>query len=369
MTTKEKVLEILTNSNKGNKTNLGLNFSEYIDSNLQSVSGEYLAQECGVSRTAIWKTINKLRKEGFLIEGTTNGGYILKNNTDAFDKELFLQYFTSSFPLFKNSHVECFSEIDSTNTYSKRLMAENGSFRDAKGQLTDFGNIYHNSVIVAESQTAGRGRMGRTFYSPKKTGIYLSVIYSPEGGITQPAEITAFSAVAVCRAIRKLYKIKPAIKWINDIFINNKKVCGILTEGFTNFETGTIEAAIIGIGVNIEDNPDFFPEDVAKIAGGILQKDEEKKAGRCQLAAEIAGQVLTILTEAPESVMAEYKEDVFIIGKQVEIHPVIGDDKANYNATVIDIDNNASLVVKLNDGTVKTLSSGEISLISSSFAD
>ena len=364
MTTKEKVLELLLNKEN-------------------QVSGEDLAQHCGVSRTAVWKAINSLRSEGFNIEGTTNGGYVIKDNKDAFNKELFSSYFSENYPKFKNSTIECFEEIDSTNTYGKKLLAENGNFRQPDGQLTEFGKKYNNAIIVAESQTAGRGRLGRTFYSPKKTGIYLSIIYGPKGGIKEPAKLTAFSAVAVCRAITKLYggldsqnglEIKPAIKWINDIFINGKKVCGILTEGFTNFETGTIEAAIIGIGVNIHDNPECFPKDVAKIAGGILGADEgstannkKEQGGRCQLAALIAGEVLSVLEEDTKSVMEEYKQLSFIIGQDVEIHPVIGDNKQNYNAKVIDIDNEASLVVQLPDGTKRTLSSGEISLKSSSF--
>lgn len=311
MTTKEKVLEILLKSEKNHQAT--------------PVSGEDLAQACGVSRTAVWKAINNLRTEGFQIEGTTNGGYIIKDDADGFNKELFSQYFTENFPTFKESHIECFQEIDSTNTYGKRLMAEKGNFRLPDGTLTDFGKKYHNSIIVAESQTAGRGRLGRTFYSPKKTGIYLSVIYGPKGGITEPAKLTAFSAVAVCRAIKKLYNIDPSIKWINDIFIHGKKVCGILTEGFTNFETGTIEAAIIGIGVNIEDNPDCFPTDVAKIAGGIFSKSEKNSAapGRCQLAAEIAGQVLAVLQENADSVMKEYKNASFIIGQEVDRKSVV----------------------------------------------
>ena len=348
MTTKEKVLNILLNNNNS------------------QISGEMLAEKCGVSRAAIWKAINTLRGDGFQIEGTTNGGYIVKNEVDAFNKELFTQYFYSSFPSFTNSNIECFSEIDSTNTYAKRLLASNGSFRDSKGELTPFGLKYNNSIIIAESQTEGRGRLGRTFYSPKKTGIYLSIIYSPKGGITEPSRLTAFSAVAVKRAIKKLYNIDAKIKWINDIFVNNKKVCGILTEGFTNFETGTIEAAIIGIGINIEDNEEFFPKELQNVAGGIL-KTSDNKVGRCKLGAQVAGEVLQVLNEDPEKVMDEYKEGSFIIGKVVEIHPVIGDDSKNYNAQVIDIDHKASLVVKMENGEIKTLSSGEISLTSSSF--
>ena len=350
MTTKDKVLDYLLNNN-----------------NSSPLSGEKLAQQIGVSRTSIWKAINTLRDEGFQIEGTTNGGYIIQNDKDAFNKELLSLYFKSSYPEFSNSHIECFSEIDSTNTYAKRLLAENSNMRNQNGELTPFGKKYNNAIIVAESQTNGRGRLGRTFYSPKKTGIYLSIIYSPKGGIKDPARLTAFSAVAVKRAIKEVYNIDAKIKWINDIFVNGKKVCGILTEGFTNFETGTIEAAIIGIGINIEDNSDIFPKELSNIAGGIVSKDNIK-SGRCKLASVVAGEVLKVLNEDVTKVMEEYKNGSFIIGQTVEIHPVIGDDSKNYNAKVLDIDNNASLVVETESGNVKTLSSGEISLRSSIFA-
>ena len=163
--------------------------------------------------------------------------------------------------------------------------------------------------------------------------------------------------------MRKLYKINPQIKWINDIFINGKKISGILTEGFTNFETSTIESAIIGIGINISDNPDVFPEEVAKVAGSITGAgNAEGCVTRCQLAAGIAAEVLQILEEDSAVVMKEYKELSFIIGQTVEVHPVIGDDKSVYSAKAVDIDDEAGLVVELEDGSKKTLSSGEVSL-------
>jgi len=364
MTTKEKVLEIL-NQNKGN-----------------SVSGEKLAEACDVSRAAIWKAVNSLREKGCNIEGTTNGGYMLSGVADVFSTEAFTSAFEKSFP---PSHIECFKEIDSTNTYAKKVLSEAGNLRNFDGSLTEAGKKYHRAVIVAECQTAGRGRLGRTFYSPSKTGIYLSVIYAPEGGITNPAKMTAFSAVAVCRAIKKLYGIEPKIKWINDIFINGKKVSGILTEGFTNFETGQIESAIIGIGINIADNPEVFPDEVKKVAGSITGSGKMMKEGtdpnaaddsveavtvsRCELAASVAGEVLNILEEDSESALNEYKQLSFIIGQTVEVHPVIGDDKANYMAKAVDIADDAGLVVELEDGSRKVLSSGEVSLRSVSFSD
>lgn len=345
MTTKEKVLNLLS-QNENN-----------------SVSGEKLAQVCDVSRAAIWKAVTSLRQQGYPIEGTTNGGYILQPNADVFTQETFTAALSKAYPSLSASHSECFKEIDSTNTYAKRLLSECGNLRDYSGKLTEAGQKYHKSIYVAESQTAGRGRLGRTFYSPEKTGIYLTVVYAPEGGITQPALLTAVSAVAMCRVLKRLYKINPQIKWINDIFVNGKKISGILTEGFTNFETGTIESAIIGIGTNISDNPDVFPPEVSAIAGSIQGAGAtDEKVTRCQLAAAIAGEVLTILEEPADKVMEEYKTQSFIVGKTVQVHPVIGDEKSVYTATAIDIDNNAGLVVKLEDGTVKTLNSGEVSL-------
>lgn len=340
MTTREKVLQELTNNKNS------------------SVSGQQIADACGVSRAAIWKAINSLRQEGWQISGTTNGGYILNENSDVFSKELFCEYLDSNYKDLTGGYgkirIECFKEIDSTNTYAKRILTEDPSIKTA--------------IIVSESQTAGRGRLGRTFYSPMNTGIYLTVIYSPEGGVSQPARLTASSAVAVCRAVKKIYGVECAIKWINDIFAHGKKVCGILTEGFTNFETGLIESAIIGIGINIKDNPDCFPDDVKKIAGGINSDDEKSvlEGSRCSLAAEVAAQVLQIMKEDVAKVMAEYKALSFLIGTELSVYPVAGGSDF-YKAKAVDIDENAGLVVELADGTRRTLSSGEVTLKSSNF--
>lgn len=346
MTTKEKVLNELKNA-QGN-----------------AVSGEQIAQICGVSRAAIWKAINSLRQEGWEIQGTTNGGYILGIDNDVFSQNEFEGYFNEKYPELVSNHqnlyIECFKEIDSTNTYAKKLLSER--------------NDVKTGIIVAESQTAGRGRLGRTFYSPSNTGIYLSVIYSPENGVTQPAKLTASSAVAVCRAIRNVFGTESSIKWINDIFIDGKKVCGILTEGFTNFETGMIESAIIGIGVNIKDNPQAMPEDVKKVAGSILGEAAEKsesritEGSRCVLAAEISAQVLKVLEEEPSKVMEEYRAASFLIGTEVQVFPVAGGEES-YKATVVDIDENAGLVVRLDDGSTKVLSSGEVTLHSGSLTN
>ncbi len=368
MSTKEKVLELLLKA-------------LFSDGDEKIVSGEKLAAECEVSRAAVWKAVNTLRAEGFAIEGTTNGGYCLSDD-DIFTKEAFTQIIAQKYPELTGSTIEVFKEIDSTNTYAKRVLSECGSLRNPDGTLTQAGKKYHCAVITAESQTAGRGRLGRTFVSPAKTGVYLSIIYAPEGGITNPAKLTAFTAVAVCRAIKILYGIIPDIKWINDLYLNGKKICGILAEGFTNFETGMIESAVIGIGINIRDNEAFKKADISKIAGAIENnlktaalyevskfsspdskcKPEIKKTSRCELAACVASNVIKIMKEPTDSVMKEYKKASFLIGKELTVHPLAGSDKAEYSAVAVDIDDNAALIVELADGTRKALSSGEITL-------
>ena len=369
MTTKEKVLKLLVEA-KG-----------------QAVSGEVLAAECGVSRAAIWKAINSLREAGSSIEGTTNGGYVLADN-DVFTPELFSETFSNRFPDLSDCHIECFKEIDSTNTYAKRLLAECGNLRNSAGQLTPAGKKYHKAVIVAEKQTAGRGRLGRTFVSPEKTGIYISVIYAPEGGITNPARLTASAAVAICRAIKNVLsklpegdRLEPQIKWINDIFVGGKKVCGVLAEGVANFESGMIEAAVVGMGINIKKNKTAFEGELADVVGtledALSQTSPDAPVpsiSRVQLAAEIAGQVLKIFEEDSSSpathkaIIKEYKEASFLLGQELTVYPLIGDQKSSYKAMATDIDENAGLIVTLRDGSQRILSSGEVTLKSSSLA-
>ena len=362
MSTKEKVLKMLA----------------ALAGTGQAVSGEALAAECGVSRAAIWKAINALREQGLQIEGTTNGGYQLKDD-DIFSDELFLQTFATNYPEFSESHIECFKEIDSTNTYAKRILAECGNLRDSSGALTEAGKKYHKAIFIAEKQIAGRGRLGRTFVSPEKTGIYISVIYAPKGGITNPARLTACAAVAICRAIKNVVcklpegtSIEPQIKWINDIFVNGKKVCGVLAEGVANFESGMIEAAVVGMGINIKKNTTAFEGQLADVVG-TLEDATSAKISRLEIAAEIAGQVLKIFEEdasseaAHKAIIKEYKEASFLIGRELTVYPLIGDEKSSYKATATDIDDNAGLIVTLEDGSKRTLSSGEVSLKSNEF--
>ena len=308
------------------------------------ISGQELAERCGVTRTAVWKAVNNLRKQGAAIEAVTNRGYRLE------DGEIFnAEAVSAKIPLKLGVKVIYFQSIDSTNTEAKRRLA-----------LSSSGSL-HKTVFVAAMQTAGRGRLtGRTFYSPSESGVYLSLIWNC-GIITEPARITALAAVAVCRALKNVYGADAGIKWVNDIFLHGKKVCGILTEGSANFESGLIESAVIGIGVNI--CAKGMPDALKDIAGGVI--GENDKMRRSDLCAAIVTELIFLL-EGGESVkkeaIQEYKARALLIGKTVTVSPVIGEEKTNYTCAVTGITDDAKLEVRLTDGTVRYLDSGEVSL-------
>ncbi len=326
-----------------------------------SISGEKIASQCKISRTAVWKAIKNLREEGYEIEGVQNGGYILKNAQEVFSEQNFKFNFYKEFPQFSESKIDFFTQIDSTNSYAKRLLSEAGTLYDLNGNISESGKNLRNRIIFAESQTNGRGRFGRTFVSPQKTGLYISIIHAPKEGILNPGKITAFTAVAVKRAIKNVFSVEPKIKWINDLYLNEKKICGILTEGTVNFELNKIEACVIGIGINIFQNENFS-DDLKNIAGGIISSKENLNFYRMQLLVQICGEVLKIFNENEKNLIQEYKASSFLIGREVKVFPIIGEDKTSYLAKVLDIDENAHLVIEDQNGIKKALESGEVSI-------
>ncbi len=238
--------------------------------------------------------------------------------------------------------VEYHEIITSTNTVLKE--------RAQKGES-------ENTVLISEFQTAGRGRLGRTFFSPKDCGIYLSYLIRPDIEARDATFITVAAAVALKRAFSGILNIETQIKWVNDIYYDNKKLCGILTEsGFTR--DGRLDYAVLGVGINVKNPPFDYPEDFAykttnieRIAGVI---DDDMKW--C-LVASFLNKFDEIFADKTKSYMKEYKEASCIIGKEVEILS----GKYKGYAKAIDIDENANLVVSLPDGTV-ALSSGDVSI-------
>lgn len=357
MTKQEKIIELLSQN--------------------EFISGEEIAQKCEVSRAYIHKVITQLRNDGYSIEAITNKGYKLTSKPDLICGEIIEEIIKK---LGGNTNkVTSFETIDSTNTEARRQCSNVGAFRDVNKELTEGGKKLHRCVLVSGQQTQGRGRMGRVFVSPANSGVYISLIYSPKNGVSNPAFLTAAAAVAVAKSVDELYNAKTKIKWVNDVFLsdkegNNKKICGILTEGIANFETGTIESAIVGIGVNVRNNE--FDEDISKVAGCIEDLLCEKKSvSRNEIVAHIIFYLLKYYdsmenqTEPKEmqEMMKIYKEKSILIGKTVVINPAAGLQGEKYKAKVLDISNNAELIVETENGEKKSLHSGEVSLHSYDF--
>lgn len=235
------------------------------------LSGEMLAEKLQVSRTAVWKAIQSLRQEGYEIQAVTNKGYALDKASDVLSSETIrcgLEH--------PEVTVQVFRDIPSTSLAMKQMALEGG--------------LPHGSVVAANEQTRGKGRKGRKFYSPKDSGLYLSVLLYPQKTVKESLELTAEAAVAVCRAVEKCCNISLGIKWVNDLYLEEKKVCGILTEAVTDFETGDIEFVVIGIGLNLKLPKGGFPEEIQEKAGAVLTGEEV--VDRNRLAAAIVNELL-----------------------------------------------------------------------------
>ncbi|MDD4583390.1 MAG: biotin--[acetyl-CoA-carboxylase] ligase [Eubacteriales bacterium] len=323
-TTKAKVLRILE-ENRG-----------------QSISGSKLAKTLNISRAAIWKIIEELRNEGFEINAMTNKGYCLTESSDILSVEGILLH--SQNPQIKREQIHVYKTLESTNQLAKKIAVAGGS---------------HGTVILAEEQTQGRGRLGRSFFSPKGTGLYMSIILCPEGTADQAVLTTTAASVAVCRALSATLGIEAQIKWVNDIFVNSRKVSGILTEAISNFETGCIESLILGIGINVSTEKCNFPEELQGIAGSLLRKNSSNTISRNQLAASIIHEIFTVYeTINSGDFIPEYKSRCFVLGKEILVHRGIEE----YNAKAIDINSQGALIIERQDGSKETLNSGEISI-------
>lgn len=262
--------------------------------------------------------------------------------------------------------IEVFQTIDSTNLEAKRRLS---TLDTTTANVTSL----HGTVLLAEHQSAGRGRLGRSFYSPQKKGIYVSLIYNtketPEANENtseqenaiplDPSCITAATAVAVSRALSS-FGIEAQIKWVNDIFINEKKICGILTEGVLNTQkeqnsTAKINTVIVGIGINVLETENGFPDELKNIAGAL-----NKKINRNELTSTVLNNIIEFFSGSIPftKLMDEYRERSLVLGKKVQvIKPT-----QQYTATVLDITDEAHLIIERADGTHEELLSGEVSL-------
>ena len=305
----------------------------------EDISGEALARELGVSRAAVWKAINSLKEQGYPITASTNKGYRLDETSDILSKEGIALYLS---PSAKSDELSVFDEIDSTNLEAKR-MALNGT---------------KTAVIVANSQTIGRGRFGRTFYSPSGCGIYMSILLTPDKEqLSEIVMLTTAAAVAVCRAVSCLSEASPKIKWVNDIYLNGKKTCGILSEAIADIESGSIQSVVVGIGINFKKGSEPLPDDIADIAGAFF--DKTAPISRNRLAAQVVNELFDMLPNlSKREFLAEYRERSMLIGEEI----VYSRGNEKYAAIAEGIDDDGGLMVLFEDGRRETLRSGEVSV-------
>lgn len=295
------------------------------------VSGAKLAAEIGVSRTAIWKAVAALKEQGFPIDCVNKRGYCLTG--DMISEEGIRKYMIIDAYKFRFYDV-----VTSTNDIAKQLAAAG----EPEG-----------TVAVARTQTAGRGRMGRSFFSPDGCGAYFSIIVRPK---RLERLLTVMAACAVADGIEDAGGRHTSIKWVNDVYVGGRKCCGILTEAITDLETGGVDYAVIGIGINVRTPDDGYGK-LNNIAVAALDGVQDALN---KTIAKVLNRFYELYTfSEKEEIVGLYKERSFVIGKKVKVIK----DGYEAPATVLDIDDDCRLVVKyIETLETESLSAGEIKI-------
>lgn len=307
---------------------------EYLEANKDSfISGEDIASNLNVSRNSVWKAVIKLKEEGYPIDSQTKLGYKLSSTS-----KLLSQTEISSLLDNKNHNVIVLKEIDSTNNYIKM-----------NPQLEDL------TVVISDYQTGGRGRLGRSFFSPANSSIYLSLLIKNPDRYYDVSMLTVTAAVALFEAVKPFTTSDLKIKWVNDLFLNDKKLAGILTESETEMETKTFRHAIIGIGINVLN--ESFPKDLEDIATSIFIEDK-KNVNRNQLASSIINSLdknLDILKNSTTEIIKKYNDNLIFKNEVITFRNF----NETFNATFKGINESGNIILLVN-GEEKTYISGEI---------
>lgn len=320
MTVKSSLLEMLE-KNKG-----------------EVLSGERIAGELGCTRAAVWKAVKSLREEGYRIEAGPNKGYMLAKDTNRLSQEGIRLFLDDS-----KVKIDIYDKLESTNQTAKKEAM--------------IGEAGHGAFVIARSQTAGRGRRGREFYSPADAGLYMSVILKPQGTLRDSLLITTAAAVAVYRAVEQVCGLELDIKWVNDLFYHGRKVCGILTEAVTDFESGDIDFVVVGIGLNIYQDFDAFPKELENIAGALYtDKESAEETDRNRLVAAIVNELRKETKDLKLS--PDYISHNVIPGHEI----TITDGKKSRKAFALEICEDGRMKVREENGQETLLSFGEVSV-------
>lgn len=318
---KEKILAMLRNSDK-------------------SISGQELCNHFGVSRTAVWKAINQLKEDGYEIEAVQNRGYRLISCPEVLS---YAEIASRLQTKWAGRNLYYYDETGSTNTDVKRLAEEGAP---------------HGTLVVADKQTAGRGRKGRSWQSPAGTTICMSLLLRPEFAPDRASGLTLVMALSVAKALEEVCGEKFGIKWPNDIVLNSKKVCGILTE--MSAEMDYIHYVVIGAGINV--NLMYFPEEIKETATSIL-----KETGQIVSRSEIVERVLHYFEQYYECYLKtldlsglreEY--NAILVNRDAQVRVL--DPKGEYTGTARGITDTGELIVEKEDKTVTEVYAGEVSV-------
>ena len=308
------------------------------------LSGEELSRRLGLSRTAVWKAVDALRREGYVIEARAGLGYRLAETPDALTEPEIRSFLGETAAVGRE--LRCFDEIDSTNNYAKQIALSGAA---------------DGTVIVADCQTAGRGRMDRSFQSPKGKGIYLTALLRPSLPPERLLPVTALAGVAVCAAVERVCGVRPGLKWPNDPVLGGKKLCGILTELSVEAETGRVQYLVLGIGVNVLQTAEDFTPEVAEMAASLamaLGRPVSRPALAAALIEELDRLYAALKAGDLGDYLAIYRRDCVNLGKTVQLLSPGGRE----TVTAVGIDGDFGLVVRGDDGRERAVRSGEVSV-------
>lgn len=304
------------------------------------VSGQELCNKFGVSRTAIWKVINQLKEQGYVIDSVQNKGYHITEAPDVMTEE---ELQSCRKTKWAGQEIAYFDEIDSTNIKAKEL-AEQG---------------YPNgTLVVADQQVSGRGRRGRSWESPSGTGIFMTLMLKPEINPNNASMLTLVAALAVAKAIKDVTGLDAQIKWPNDIVINGKKICGILTEMSAQFDY--INHIVIGIGINVHN--EVFSDEIVHMASSLLLESQGKKFRRAEIIEKVLEYFeeyyeIYLETEDLTALTGEYNKILVNMNKSVRVL----DPKDEFEGKAMGITAKGELIVDTWESR-KLVSSGEVSV-------
>ncbi len=323
MTTKEAVLKELEKSSKPH-------------------SGGQMALKLSISRAAVWKAIQSLREDGYEISSASGRGYKLEVEPNLLSKSRISSLLEGTAMAFDITLLE---EVDSSNTYL-RQMARKG--------------VPQGSVVIAKRQTAGRGRFKRSFYSPAGSGIYMSLLLRPNLPPQDCTTITVAAAVCVARAIHRVCGIKVDFKWVNDLMLCDKKLCGILTEAMVQMESGLVEYVVVGIGINVERVDTGEDTHLGSIITSLAEHTDTPPL-KNQLIAEILREIDRYYSDPRQNfveLLRQYKENFWLMDKWVSVST----DREPVPYLVRGVDEGANLLLESQDGQERILQSGEVSV-------